>query len=294
MLSFLVLLLPFAHCLGEESLPKVIVTPFKNSTGMHLQSTDSVTDTFISLLGQSKRFTVLEREAMNKIAEEKIAKGDYAIEGADYAFICNLATLDLKKDTFRVPIVNIEKEKVAVKVNVNVRIVEIKSSKIMFAASGEATREKEGSKGQLFVQFKSGQSELDNDMVHDAINESLGKVVTTITDNLFPIKVIAVRDGKVYINRGGPAGIQRGAVFKVYRVGEALVDTDTGLNLGASDTEIGAIRVTEPQDKYSIAEITEGKIDESAKGAVCRSPQIKIKDEKAEQKDKKKKNVFGF
>lgn len=290
---FAAILLNPGFAYSQDSLPKVIVTPFKNSTGLELQSIDSVTDTFISLLGQSKRFVVLEREAIDKITAEKVASGDFAVEGADYAFICNLATLDLKQSTFKIPVINVEKEKVAVKISVNVRVVEIKSSKVLFAANAESKREKEGVQGEVFLQVKRGGTELDNAMVNDAMKEALAELVTNITNNLFPIKVLAIKDGKVYINRGGPSGIKNGMVFKVYRQEEALVDEDTGLNLGSAETEIGTIRVTETQDKFSVATIVDGALDASAKGSICRVPQIAA-EQKAGEADKKEKKKFSF
>lgn len=88
-------------------------------------------------------------------------------------------------------------------------------------------------------------------------------IVNAIVDRIETVpwqaKIIKVSNGKVYINVGANAGIRKGEVFEVYRVGEELIDPDTGLSLGAEETYAGKIKIREAEKKYAIATILEGE-----------------------------------
>ncbi len=71
-------------------------------------------------------------------------------------------------------------------------------------------------------------------------------------------KVIAVKEGKVYINLGARNGVQAGDVFTVKKKGEVLIDPDTGEELGAEMTTVGSIKVVEVKEKYSKCKIVSG------------------------------------
>lgn len=80
----------------------------------------------------------------------------------------------------------------------------------------------------------------------------------SFADNLisvvFPMKVIGLSNGQIYINRGAEGGVAKGDVFEVFHVGEALVDPDTGQSLGVIEDRLGDIKVVEVKPKVAIAE----------------------------------------
>lgn len=51
--------------------------------------------------------------------------------------------------------------------------------------------------------------------------------------------------------------------------GEALIDPETGISLGSEESEIGAVEVTQVQDKYSVARLAGGRMPKA--GDVVRS-----------------------
>ena len=66
-------------------------------------------------------------------------------------------------------------------------------------------------------------------------------------------RVVTVRDGQVYINAGSNSGIEAGDVLAVFRIGEELVDPETGLNLGQIEEKLGELEVAAVEEKFSIA-----------------------------------------
>jgi len=66
-------------------------------------------------------------------------------------------------------------------------------------------------------------------------------------------KVMMVKDGTIYVNSGTNAGLKEGDTFFVSKVGEALVDPDTGMSLGSENKKLGQIKIVEVQEKFSKA-----------------------------------------
>ncbi len=67
------------------------------------------------------------------------------------------------------------------------------------------------------------------------------------------LKIIKFDGRKIYINGGLNRGIAVGDRYTVYSEGEALIDPDTGIQLGSTDEMIGAIEIAEVKEKFSIA-----------------------------------------
>lgn len=66
--------------------------------------------------------------------------------------------------------------------------------------------------------------------------------------------VVQAKGDRVWLNLG-TAVVSVGDVLTVVSRGEELIDPETGLSLGSMDTSIGDIRVTDVQEKFSVAEI---------------------------------------
>jgi len=100
------------------------------------------------------------------------------------------------------------------------------------------------------------------------------KVAAQMTDQLvdavFPMRVLNVQGAQVWINRGKDGGLKKGNVLKVFRPGIALIDPDTGENLGSAETEVGKIKVTRVNPKFTIAEVVKGAEEPIEKGDIVR------------------------
>lgn len=96
-----------------------------------------------------------------------------------------------------------------------------------------------------------------------ATREAIEEIVEAIVEELAGVRwsgrVIDVRDNLVYINAGSNAGVEQGMEFEVYEEQEALIDPETGLNLGAPERFIGLLRVTQVNERFSVAEMTAGE-----------------------------------
>ena len=93
-----------------------------------------------------------------------------------------------------------------------------------------------------------------------AVQMAIDRAVVYISDKLSSVSwkgriVLAKDDGTVFINSGSNAGVKPGQIFAVYREGEALVDPDTGVELGRENKKIADIKVFEVQEKFAKAKV---------------------------------------
>jgi hypothetical protein len=92
----------------------------------------------------------------------------------------------------------------------------------------------------------------------EAIEQIVAAVVEALSGVVWSGRIIDVREDLVYINAGSDAGIEPGMEFEVYEQQEALIDPESGLNLGAPERHVGSLRVTQVDEKYSVAEAVTG------------------------------------
>jgi hypothetical protein len=65
--------------------------------------------------------------------------------------------------------------------------------------------------------------------------------------------VIRGDEQTVYINRGLAAGIRPGDRLTVWAPGEALIDPETGFNLGSDEQFVCSVEVRRVNDNFSVA-----------------------------------------
>ena len=132
-------------------------------------------------------------------------------------------------------------------VAVDVRFVNTTTGEILLA---ESVRKEESKKGIALDtrQFNfENQKSFDESIVGKATRASIDEIVQLVdnaSQGLSWQGKIIKGDGPIYINAGSEGGIQVGDEFDVFRAGEELIDPDTGLALGAVETKVGTIKVT--------------------------------------------------
>ncbi|MEZ5595820.1 MAG: CsgG/HfaB family protein [Pseudomonadales bacterium] len=89
------------------------------------------------------------------------------------------------------------------------------------------------------------------------INKGIYELVKQIGAAPASGSVIKAEGNRVWINVGADV-VSSGEMLKVMHKGEELIDPETGISLGASEMEIGQLRVAEVADKFSIADRVAG------------------------------------
>jgi curli biogenesis system outer membrane secretion channel CsgG len=113
--------------------------------------------------------------------------------------------------------------------------------------------------------------ELSDEMMVAVSRSMAEKIAVHVADVIFPIKVLIKSDKEITINRGEGAGVAVGDTFNVFALGQEMVDPDTKESLGREEANVGKVKITEVDPKFSKAEVLEDAgID---KGAILRRPQ---------------------
>jgi hypothetical protein len=91
-----------------------------------------------------------------------------------------------------------------------------------------------------------------------------------IVNSVFPIMVIKVSRGRIFLNRGKGGGVSVGDVLELFSVGEELKDPQTGESLGGEEYSIGKIKVSKISTKFSTALPVKILEDEAKRGDIAR------------------------
>jgi hypothetical protein len=138
------------------------------------------------------------------------------------------------------------------------RIYDVRTSQITSSVHGEGSVERSSSQIALDTDVLDVGTEGFDDTplgeaTRAAVQEAVANIVAELGDQPWQGRVVTVRDAQVYINAGSESGIQVGDILEVFREGEALIDPESGLNLGQIEEKLGRLEVRSVQDKYSIA-----------------------------------------
>lgn len=155
----------------------------------------------------------------------------------------------------------------------DIRIVDAASGEVI-AAAHKSTRVKSSDLSVGVSGFGRGPSfsfnNFKNSPMGEAARRLVGDILEMLAQNLGKVRietptiaawqgrVAQVKGQRIYVNGGRDAGLAVGQVLKVLRAGEAIIDPQTGENLGADSASAGSLRVFEVQDRFSICTVLSG------------------------------------
>ncbi|MFA6468932.1 MAG: CsgG/HfaB family protein [Bacteroidota bacterium] len=259
---------------------RVAVSVFEDRSGSgynHLGS--GVADMLTTALVKSGKFIVIERAELDKVLEEqKLGESGLVtpesapkvgkLLGAELFVVGSVSEFGTKESNVggSVPLFGAALKTKTARAVVDVRLVNTTSGEIIAAETKEGSESTTGvSVSYEDIDFNNMDSWDDTD-AGKATREAVDGVVELITENMKNIpwsgKVLKVNaDGTLLMKPGSDGNVKPGMEFDVFRVGEDVIDPDTGMSLGAEETKVGSIKVTDDalKGKAAKAKITEGK-----------------------------------
>lgn len=233
-----------------------------------------------SSLHETRKFRVLTRdkEDMEKVrTEQKFSKSDLtdgnaALPGKlqNANFIVNVKVEDFAFYRKTQPMPNVSGKFFRTDVgsmDVNIEIIDTESGEL----KGSFIVEDGFNTGEQVVNTRGGEPSSSHytDMAESISADFADQFLATV----FPMKVINVASGQIYINRGQDGGLEEGDKLKVFRTGKKLRDPSTGKVLGTTEVEIGMAKVKRVNPKFTIAEMIDVKDGKSVKkGYILRKP----------------------
>ncbi len=96
-------------------------------------------------------------------------------------------------------------------------------------------------------------------VMEEAIQAIASECADRFIEMVFPIKLIRISGNTLYINAGQDR-VSPGENLNVYKLGEVLIDPDTGESLGDDEEYTAQVRVTQAKQKYSIVTVVNGSV----------------------------------
>lgn len=240
----------------------------------------------IDSLAQTGRFRLVERTALNSVLDEQdlAASGRVAtpsgaatgnVLGAE--FLVQVVVTDYESNTSgksggvggllrsKVPVLGgIGGGKSEGRVGLNVRLIDAETSEIVFTKQIEAIIKETnlsfggigfGSDAILGGFMSSYAKTPIGQAVIAGINEGVFELVKQVGAKAAEGSVVKADPTQIYTNLGADS-VSVGDVLRIRRMGEELIDPETGISLGGSMTTIGEIEVMQVEEKFSIAKPT--------------------------------------
>jgi curli biogenesis system outer membrane secretion channel CsgG len=153
--------------------------------------------------------------------------------------------------------------RVSAGVIVDLRMVDAATGEVLSSAKGSGNASATGvaadlTSGDQQITSSGSWSTPLGEASREAITKVVEQLVAGMPEPRWSAKIVDVRDGVVYLNTGADGGVAPGLVLEVYELQPALIDPDTGKNLGAPDKLLGEIQVETVQAGFSTAKVLAG------------------------------------
>ena len=266
LILFIILFICMQSYAGGGLLKRVAVVNFEDKSGYGHNIGEGIADMLVTSLVESKKFMVIERAELDAILKEQGLGMSGLVTPQSAAQVGQLLGVELmvtgsvsefgeKKGSVggglgRLSGLRIGLSKKSARVAVDIRLVNTSTAEIAMAKSavGEDNSTGFDKVGIADIDFHNSTT-WDQTQLGKAARKSIEKCVEYISDAMKDIpwegKIILVKDNIIYMKPGSQGGVNAGMKFSVYRAGEALIDPDTGISLGAEEMKIGTIQVTE-------------------------------------------------
>ena len=280
---------------AQSKKPVIGIGEMRSSVGGDVDTFRAMLET---ALANTNKFDLIERSRIGDlISEQALSAGGITqgggqiggISGVDYLIYGSITKLGVETNEFNLG--DYQSASADGVMSVDLRVVDVNTGSIRISETVEV---ESSVASAINIDGRSiGGDEADplSSVQRIAAIQIAGK----ISLNIFPIKVINVKDDTVYLNYGSSIlnkcswGNPESCYLKIVELGEGFVDPDTGEVLGAEEEYVGAVEVIEPKSKFTIARILEGNISRGAVAVMMtKSDGNKLKKKiKADKKKKK-------
>ena len=253
-----------APAIGSD-LPVIAVTTITSSVddrsyrGYANAKAENFQNMLETQLAKINRFKIMERNRVDEVLSEQglqealTASGaTLGLEGIDYIVYGSITRMGETRKDIRTG--RFSSVKTVAEFGVDMKLADVHTGEIRRAENVDMAMEV----GRDIATGSFSNSEQDASPLSTLQRETARKVAAVITESIFPVKVVAVENGEVYLNYGD-AMFERGDKLTVYEEGRSFVDPDTGLSLGSARTELGTLTVTGTTDRFSTATVSSGR-----------------------------------
>lgn len=263
---------------GRVLKRKVIIARFSNETtyGKSVLLGDrsnrvarQASDMLATRLTQSGKFLLFERTNADPIlkALDNQSLGGMGLP-ADFLIVGSLSEFG-RRETSDTGVFSRTKKQTTV-ARVNVRLIDVKTSRVLFADEGSGKAESETGT-VMGVGSKAGyDSSLNDAAISAAVSKLVNNLMEKLLDQPWRSYLLAVEDGTVTIGGGKAQGLKVGDRFEVIRRGRTVKNPQTSAITELPGKRVATLEVTSlfgdtPESELSQCKVVDGAIPADAK-----------------------------
>jgi curli biogenesis system outer membrane secretion channel CsgG len=269
---------------------KMQTTQMGTPTGQTTQTTISIpppsefarslTEALTTSLVATSNFVVLERLALTQVQQEQdlgasgrvnkeTAADPGKLMGAQVLITGDITSFAFKRSALGGKLTNVFKglnagvERVTASVSIDLRIIDAVTGEVIASIKGDGdaaqqgvtadlTRDEKKYDGSMSVSTPLGKAS------RQAIQMAIAGIVANVPKMKWSARVIDFREGIVYVNAGTGYGMKPGMSLEIFDPQPALIDPETGRNLGSPDRLVGEVVIDRVDTEYSTAKVVSG------------------------------------
>ena len=292
LLTFLMLILTIHSAYAVKALKKTVaVFDFKNDSGYqaHVSLGKDFSIQLNDALIQSGQFIILSRKDLDVVmAEQDLAQSDRFAKttSAQTGKIVPAQILikgritEFEENTsgggqgLSVKGFSLGAKKSSAHIGVIIQLIDSTTGEILDSKRVEGEAKSGGLSLGYSGDFDINSSNFQKTPLGKAVQMAIDRAVVYISQKAADIswrgKVVMVKDDEIFINAGQNVGVQSGDTFSVWHEGEALIDPDTGIELGRDSSKVADVSVFAVEDKFSKAKVVGAAQAEIQKGDVVK------------------------
>jgi curli biogenesis system outer membrane secretion channel CsgG len=240
----------------------------------------SLTEALTTSLVATAQFIVLERLALTQVQQEqdlgasgRVNKETAAdagkLMGAQVLITGDITSFAYGRSSMGGKLTNVFKgltagvERVSASVSIDLRLIDAVTGEVIASIKGDGDAAQQGVTADLIRDEKKydGSMSLSTPLgkaSREAIQKAIAGILANIPKMKWSARVIDFRDGVVYVNAGTGYGMKPGTALEIFDPQPALIDPQTGRNLGSPDRLIGEVVIERVDTEYSTAKVVSG------------------------------------
>jgi curli biogenesis system outer membrane secretion channel CsgG len=220
-------------------------------------------DILATLLEHSNRFLVFERPDLVKIEREQALAGEGNLVGVDALILGSITEFGRATEGKSGFLSSTKRQRV--RSVVNLRLVEVSTGRVFFAADGTGEAVTESGEIAGFGSRAEYDATLNEKAITAAIGEVLDELIRQLEARPWRTYLLDIQGDLVYVSGAHRQGLKAGDELAVMRAGKTVVSRQTGLPIELPGTEIGRLVV---KTQFGDSEVNEGSICEVVSGSL--------------------------
>lgn len=231
------------------------------------QAADMLTNALVA----SGHFLVFERGDLNVLGAERSlsqAEADRLV-GVDALLLGSITQLG-RRNEGKQGFLNSQRRQ-AVNATVEIRLVDIRTGRVFFTASGAGEATTETGEVAGFGTRAGYDSTLNDQAISAAIADTMTQVINQLQQRAWFTDILRVTGENVFVSGGASQGLRVGNRFRVETPGEIVTSAQSGLPITLPGAPIAEIELVSffgetPESEGSIARIVQGSLPENITG----------------------------